>query len=204
MRFQKILSVLILAIFFISSHPSYSIQFQEIASIEINLAELKANFNTETVEFRSSSKQNFGKFLCFKTLDIFEPYISKLQPSERNQLVIIAEDARGGKIVTSYYDFDPMITKIPPFLIYGSVYGSTGDTVIAWDVKGKKGTLDLKNIEKEVDKLVRLRVFLQMKHLDKNTIQMIFQPYTLIFPQDQKSVRWLNGIKYIKLYRIKD
>jgi hypothetical protein len=198
--FNKLV-ILFLLMLSLSNLKSQS--YHEIGTIEINPSELANNYKLETVEFLSASKKSFGKFLCFRIHDIIEPYIKDLSEPERKKLIIICIDTLPNIIITTYYDYDEKTTKIPPFLIHRKVIGNVGDTVVAYELKNRRGKIDLRPVQKELEQIVELRVYLQFKNLAKNDEKIIFQPGTVIYPQDQQSVRWLNNIKYLKLYIVK-
>lgn len=200
---QNLIKSIIIIIFFIFPlNYLRSEALEEVATINVSSLDLHKYFKSETVQFFSSSKKSYGKYLCYKIIDLIEPQIKHLQETERKQLIIIGIDSIGNSIFTTFYDYDKNTTKIPPYLINKRVYGSVGDTVIAFEMKGKPGKLNLKPIEKELEQVVDIKVYLQFKNLSKDEEAVIFKPGTIIYPQDQKSVRWLGNVKYLKIYKI--
>ncbi len=195
-------SVIILIFFIFPLNYLHSETLEEIATINLSSNDLPKYYKAETVQFFSSSKKSYGKYLCYKIIDLIEPQIKQLQEIERKQLIIIGIDSLDNTIFTTYYDYDKNTTKIPPYLISKRVYGSIGDTVIAFEMKGKPGKLNLKPVEKELQKIIDIKIFLQFKNLSKDEEGAIFRPGTIIFPQDQKSVRWLGNVKFLKIYKI--
>lgn len=198
----SILKILFLILFMVSVNPLHSSSLEEIATINLSSVDLAKYYKSETVQFFSSSKKSFGKYLCYKIIDFIEPQIKQLQESERRQLIIIGIDSLGNTIMTTFYDYDNNTTKIPPYLISKRVYGSVGDTVIAFEMKGKPGKLNLKPVQKELEQIVDIKVFLQFKKLSKEEEGVIFRSGTIIYPQDQKSVRWLGNVKYLKIFKV--
>lgn len=191
---------LVCLIFPLNSLLSQSLE--EIATINLSSIELPKYYKPETVQFFSSSKKSYGKYLCYRMIDLIEPQIKQLQDSERKRLIIIGMDSIGNSIFTTFYDYDKNTTKIPPFLISKRVFGSVGDTVIAFEMKGKPGKLNLKPVDKELQQIVDIKVYLQFKNLTKDEESIIFRPGTIIYPQDQKSVRWLGNVKYLKIFKL--
>ncbi len=199
---NKILLLLIL-FFVLSLFKNLNAQnLEEIATINLSSIDLAKYYKSETVQFFSSSKKSFGKYLCYKIIDLIEPQIKQLNETERNRLVIIGIDSLNNSILTTFYEYNYNTTKIPPYLISKRVYGSVGDTVIAFEMKGKPGKLNLKQLDKELEQIVDIKVFLQFKKLSKDEENAIFKSGTIIYPQDQKSVRWLGNVKYLKIYKI--
>lgn len=197
-----ILIILFFAFFMVSVNHLHSSNLEEIATINLSGIDLAKYYKSETVQFFSSSKKSFGKYLCYKIIDLIEPQIKQLQEIERKHLIIIGIDSLGNSIFTTFYDYDNNTTKIPPYLISKRVYGSVGDTVIAFEMKGKPGKLNLKPVQKELEQIVDIKVFLQFKKLSKEEEGIIFKAGTIIYPQDQKSVRWLGNVKYLKIFKI--
>lgn len=189
-----------LVFYFISFSSLQSSNLQEIATINLSSIDISKYYKSETVQFYSASKKFFGKYLCYKLIDLIEPQIKQLQEIERKRLIIIGIDSLNNTIFTTYYDYDNNTTKIPPYLISKRIYGSVGDTVIVFEKKGKPGKLNLKPLEKELEQIVDIKVYLQFKKLTREEESNIFKPGTIIFPQDQKSVRWLGNVKYLKIY----
>jgi hypothetical protein len=194
----------ILLFLFLSASLLFSADVpNEIAKININMEQLIKEHQFKTVEFCTASKKSLGKFTCIDVLDIFDNNIKKLTNSERKRLIIIAESADGEVIATDYLNFDKNNIKIPPLLIFSFIKGSVGDTVRISDVKGSKGKVDLEMVEKELQKTVVLRIFLQMKNISVSDIQKYFKDGSMLFPQDQTCERWLENVKYLKLYIVK-
>ncbi|MCX7736975.1 MAG: hypothetical protein N2319_09705 [Candidatus Kapabacteria bacterium] len=201
-KYISIKSIIIFIFFIFPLNYLHSETLEEIATINLYSIDLPKFYKAETVQFFSSSKKSYGKYLCYKIIDLIEPQIKQLQEIERKQLIIIGIDSIGNSIFTTFYDYDNNTTKIPPYLLSKRVYGSVGDTVIAFEMKGKPGKLNLKPVEKELEQIVDIKVYLQFKNLSKEEEAIIFKPGTIIYPQDQKSVRWLGNVKYLKIYKI--
>ncbi len=175
----------------------------EIAKINIDLIDISKNHKTKTVEFLTSSKKSIGKFICVDLNEILSGSIKHLTEQEKIRLLIVAESLSGDAITSTYFDYDVNNIKIPPVLILRSVQGSVGDTIKVSDVKGKKGVVDLSMVEKELQKSIIERVFLQIKNISTDEKNRIFKSGSIVFPQDQTNKRWLGNVSNIKIYIIK-
>ncbi len=175
----------------------------EIAKINIDLIDISKNHKTKTVEFLTSSKKSIGKFICVDLNEILSGSIKHLTEQEKIRLLIVAESLSEDAITSTYFDYDVNNIKIPPVLILRSVQGSVGDTIKVSDVKGKKGVVDLSMVEKELQKSIIERVFLQIKNISTDEKNRIFKSGSIVFPQDQTNKRWLGNVSNIKIYIIK-
>lgn len=175
----------------------------ELAKININLIDIIKNHKTKTVEFLTLSKKSIGKFICVDVNEIINSSIKHLTDQEKCRLLIVAETSTGESITSTYFDYDPNNIKISPLLILNSILGMTGDTIKATDIKGKKGTVDLSIVEKELQRSIDERVFLQIKNISQEDKAKIFKSGSIVFPQDQTNKRWLSNVSNIKIYIIK-
>ncbi|MBI5324610.1 MAG: hypothetical protein HZB41_04960 [Ignavibacteriae bacterium] len=175
----------------------------ELAKINIDLNEINKNSQTKTVEFLSSTKKSFGKFICADINEIISNSIKHLSDEEKSRLLIVAESSSGETITSTYFDYDPNNVQIAPVIILKSIQGAVGDTIKVTDVKGKKGVVDLSIVEKELQKSIVERIYLQIKILSQGEKIRIFSVGSLIFPQDKTTNRWLGNVSNIKIYIIK-
>lgn len=175
----------------------------ELAKINIDLSEISRNYKTKTIEFLSSSKKSYGKFICTDINVIIANSIKHLNDEEKSRLLIVAESSSGETITSTYFDYDPSNTQIAPVIIIKPVQGSVGDTIKVSDVKGKKGVVDLSIVEKELQKSIVERMYLQIKVLSQGEKIRIFNSGSIIYPQDLTPKRWLGNVSNIKIYIIK-
>ncbi len=196
-------SILLLFFFLSVSYLFSADSLTEIAKITVNIDQLSKEHEFRTVEFLTSSRKNLGKFSCIDVSEIFDNYTNKLTDTERKRLIIIAGSADGEVVATDYFNFDKNNIKIPPVLIFSYVKGSVGDTVRVSDIKGHQGKVDLAMVAQELKKTVVQRIFLQMNNISEADKQKYFKNGSMLFPQDQTLVRWLENVKYLKLCIVK-
>ncbi|TAL69773.1 MAG: hypothetical protein EPN82_03895 [Bacteroidetes bacterium] len=194
----KIYITLFSAIFLYSADNPY-----ELAKINVDLNEIGKNNKTKTVEFLSATKKSYGKYICVDINDIIAGSIKHLNEQEKCRLLIVAESSDSEAITSTYFDYDPNNTKLAPVLILKTVQGSVGDTIKVSDVKGKKGVVDLSMVEKELQKSIVERIYLQIKTISQGEKFRIFNSGSIVFPQDQTINRWIGKISNIKIYIIK-
>jgi len=175
----------------------------EIAKIKINTAELSSNLKYYATEFYTSSKKKISKNYCFDVYEIIESHIKQLTESERKRLIIIAESDKGETVVSTIFDYDKNYAKIPPLLIYKKVTIKPGDTIRIKDKKGVKGMVDINELQDAVMLAVQRKIYLQMPNISASMLSKTFEDSSIVFPQDQTTVRWLGKISYIKLYMLK-
>jgi len=175
----------------------------ELAKINIDLNDINKNHKTKTVEFLTSSKKSIGKYICVDVNEILSASIKHLTEQEKCRLLIVEESSNGEAITSTYFDYDVNNIKIPPVLILNSIQGMTGDTIKVTDVKGKKGVVDLSIVEKELQRSIVERIYLQIKSISLEDKNKIFKSGSIVFPQDQTNKRWLGNVSNIKIYIIK-
>ncbi|OGU39612.1 MAG: hypothetical protein A2X61_11260 [Ignavibacteria bacterium GWB2_35_12] len=186
------------AIFLYSADHPY-----ELAKINIDLNDINKNNKTKTVEFLTSSKKSIGKYICVDVNEIISENLKHLSEQEKCRLMIVAESSSGEAITSTYFDYDANNIKIPPILILNNVKGMVGDTIKVLDVKGKKGIVDLSMVERELQKSIVERVYLQIKNITTDEKNKIFKSGSIVFPQDKATKRWIGSVSNIKIYIIK-
>ena len=63
--------------------------------------------------------------------------------------------------------------------------------------------LKIKSVDSEIERAVDRRVYLQMKNVSDDDRDKVFKNRSLIFPEDQKTSRWISDLIDLKLYIIK-
>lgn len=176
----------------------YSTEVREIAVI--NIDSLNPDIQSTTIDIRLINRKSLGKYSCYDLKSVIDSHTKNLQPSERNNLIIIAESEAGDTLTFSYRETEPEVSKLTPFFIDSRIRIRMGDTLILRDKRSRKGDLDLGPLERKFRGVVQKRIFLQMDKIPKEVASELMKNGTIIFPQDFTPRRWLKKIKFFKLY----
>jgi hypothetical protein len=193
--------IILCLILFAISIESYSQGFKLIADIKINTAELSEKLKYVSTQFIFKSKDKTPFYNCFDAIDIIEPYLKAVPQSERKELVIIAENAKGDRSVLSYSDFDLKSNPMPIMMIYKYVERqSTSKKEIL--IKNDKEKIDEKELESVLHMAVQNRRHLQMQSMTKQDKDKYFTDASLLVISDLNANRWIEGANVIKIYQV--
>ena len=196
---QKSILLLTILIFLSAGNMSGG-ELREIATIEISIEKLLPSVKNYSTEIKLSNKKKLGDYYTYNVDEIIEPYIKDISDSLRKDIVVIAENSSGESVAASYSDFDKSTSFLPGILIYKKVTGSIGDSVRAFDKKDKKGEVDFKVIDEQLDIATKRIIYLQIKSMFSNEKNKLMMERTLIFPQDASAKRWITDVNKLHIY----
>lgn len=172
----------------------------EISSLDINQTDLSKLFPSHTIEFYTKCKTKIGKYRAIQLQDLIEGIIPKNQ-SLKN--IIVCMYSSTDTIINSYYEYKTNLHVLCPILILNEVTSKVGEIVTIKD-KTKQVQVDLAKVQIEYEKIIEERYYLQINKLTKDEKNNFFSKYSVIYPQDKSTERWIQTISYIKIYQIKE
>lgn len=175
---------------------------QHVATIEVSGDALLHNNGLRTVEvFVQKKKQKVGAFYSVKLLDVLDS-MPELDSMDRKQLVVVCESSDGQKSTASFAELQLALSKLPVLLIIAPVTGKHRDSVVLHDKVGRKGAVDITDLENEFNRVTRLRYFLPDVIMSREE-QKQWSGYSMwmLYPYDRSPQRWLPNVRYIHVFK---
>lgn len=184
-----------------SAHAQPQRSMQHIATMEVSGDALTHHNGMRTVEvFVQKKKQKVGAFYSVKLLDVLSA-MPELDSMDKKQLVVVCESSDGQMSTASFAELQLSLSKLPVLLVLAPATGTHRDSVVLNDKAGRKGKVDLSDLENEFNKVTRLRYFLPdvvMSSAERKT----WSEYSMwiLYPYDRSPERWLPNVRYIHVF----
>jgi hypothetical protein len=189
----------VFAVLITATYTSAAQSLKLVGSIPLNTKELLARSQTVPTEFVLANKKTVGKFNALDVYEILKPQLSTLTPDQLRSTIIVAESSTGETTAFSVAEIQPEISKLPAMLLLNSVGSQTGKIISVQDSSINQGRVDLSKLDAVYSDMIRRRVGLQLQSAPKSRP---LQPFSIIFPIDARSDRWLNDVKILKIYTV--
>lgn len=176
---------------------------KRVATIEISGKTLLHNDDLRTVEvFVQKKKHKVGSFYSVKLLDVLES-VPGIDSLDRKQLVVVCESSDGQMSTASFAELQLSLSKLPVLLILAPVEGTHRDSVVLHDKAGRKGKVDISDLEHEFSRVTRLRYFLP-DVIMSNKERKEWSRYSMwvLYPYDRSPQRWLPNVQYIHVFTV--
>ncbi len=188
-----------IAILFATTLNSSAQSLTMVGSVTIDSKDLLTRSQTLPTEFLLSNKKVVGKFNALDVYEILKPQLKALTPDQLRSTIIIAESSTGETTTFSVAEIQPEISKLPAMLLLTTVGSQTGKIISVQDSSINRGRVDLSKLDAAYNDMTRRRVGLQLQSSPKS---QPLHPFSIIFPIDARSDRWLKDVKILKIYTV--
>lgn len=195
---MRSIASLVALIVVLSSSTSYSHSLKPVGSVTIDSKELLSRSQTLPTEFVLSNKKTVGKFHALDVYEILKPQLKALSPAELRNAIIVAESSTGATSTFSAADILPETSKLPAMLLLTSAAVQNGKVASIQDSAINNGRVDLSKLDAITGDMTRRRVGLQLSTGAKGGHTL--HPFSVIFPIDARTDRWISDVKTLTVY----
>jgi hypothetical protein len=181
--------IIVLAICLITNYSYSKENFTLVKEIDLNTLNTNSK-KRMTIEFKSGKK-----------------LISKSKAIDINEIIEICDncfaeiqDKNGRLYYISNNDLNKQINNQQALLLFDDEFSSLGDTlVIGEDDLSKLEGNKLLNVE--LGSMTNATYGLNSKNWSNDNKNKYFRPYTLVFPFDNNTNRWITDIRKIRIFK---
>lgn len=182
-------TIIVLIILLLTNYSYSKEEFKLVKEIDLKSLNT-SNKNKMTIEFKSGKK-----------------LVSKSKAIDINEIIEICndcfaeiEDTKGRYYYLSNNDLNKQINNQQALLLFDDEFSSLGDTlVIGEDDLSKLEGNKLLNVE--LGSMTNASYGLNSKNWTNENIRKFFKAFTLVFPFDNNTTRWITDIRRIKIYK---
>lgn len=176
-------------------------QDQKICEILFSSSFLE-NVDFVCLQLYTAKKKLIKEFQGIQFNTLIEKNVCDFDIKNSSNYFFIAYGRDGKKVTFSYSDISPKISKIPAFIAFREKV-VISDTVRISGISGTKiNENEFKKLNKVFTYMQVYKIFLQMNSIPKDTLEKLTKKFFIIFPQDQRTDRWIGDLEKIEIYKI--
>ncbi len=173
-----------------------------IADIDMTSDEfIKIDYCKQVKISTSSNKQSLGTYLYLEPHKIIDSLVKFYDIKNVDNIVIAIEAINSCKTYT-YHDFSSKCNKLTPHVLLKQKSNyRIGDTITYYPKESKQtADMDLSQLDAQLNNCQIKNLQLQISSLPKEQKALFFGNYSLIFPLDISTSRWISDISKMKIY----
>ncbi len=181
----------------------YSQELIKIDEVDLSAMHASGKFKFESTEIFTSKKVLLGNYSSYHLGAIVAEILNKHNITDKNNVIIIIDDSSGKTTTADIFSFDMESAVIPAFIAFEKVKARKMDTIAIADQEGKFLVPDYKGIDEALKAGATKRIYTPILKISKDEIARLFKGFTIVFPEDKTTKRWITNAIRIRLYYLK-
>lgn len=191
-----------IAVFMLSS-VALSQELEIIEEIDLQEMHSKGIYKYESTEIFTSKKVNIGNYSAYHLGLVINDILIKHCIKDKRNIILLIDDRNGNSYASDIFSFDEENAVIPAIAAFEKVKAKKSDTIRVFDKNGKELMPDIKGIDEAMKAGATKRLFTPVPNISKEEIARLFRGFTIVFPEDKTTTRWIADAVRIRIYMIK-